>query len=290
MSHSDNTDDTSASSDLSSNELFYNHLTLGLSKTLAKQKGVHTVNLHKREPTEKSVIANWEQKHCCKLPNDLKNFYLSVEGFKMEWEGEYGGETFLIGAMEINPITKLRRIGGFESLSDGEMSPNLDDLDRLLGKRGKPLFKSTCKIFELQACPNNSIVCLVYLEYKVSPSIWLLDRSLEWHFIAKNFTLYFRMMLVYHGFPEWQYALTPIGLSPAAKLIISGIAPELLSPPSFKKTIADTNCRIDPTIFKVRSKMKSSATDERNASGQQERGAEAEPSGDTRTPNHQNFH
>lgn len=42
------------------------------------------------------MIANWEQKHCCKLPNDLKNFYLSVEGFKMEWEGEYGGKKFQI--------------------------------------------------------------------------------------------------------------------------------------------------------------------------------------------------
>lgn len=289
MSNNDHSNDI-ASNDLPSNDLFYNHLTLGLSRTLAKQKGVHSVHLERSEPTDKTVIANWEQKHGCKLPNDLKNFYLSIEGFKMEWEGEYGGETFLIGAMEINPVTKLRRIGGFESASDSEMSPNLDDLDRLVGKRGKPLFKSTCKIFELQSCPNNSIVCLVYLEYKVSPTIWLLDRSLEWHFIAKNFTHYFRMMLVYHGFPEWQYALTPIGLSPAAKLLMSGLAPELLSPPTFKKTIGDADCRIDPTIFKVRSKLKSSTTDEKSSTSHQDRGAEGETSVVARTQDHQSSH
>lgn len=69
-------------------------------------------------------------------------------------------------------------------------------------------------------------VCLVYLDKREcesdlkreDPKIWLLDRSFEWHFLAENFTHYFRMMLVHQGLPQWQFKFTPMGLTPWAEV------------------------------------------------------------------------
>ncbi|KAJ4436563.1 hypothetical protein ANN_16596 [Periplaneta americana] len=52
-------------------------------------------------------------------------------------------------------------------------------------------------------------VCLVYIHKsecesdlkREDPKIWLLDRSFEWHYLAADFTQYFRMMLVHQGLP-----------------------------------------------------------------------------------------
>jgi tubulin polyglutamylase complex subunit 2 len=50
------------------------------------------------------------------------------------------------------------------------------------------------------------------------PKIWLLDRSFEWHFLAEDFTRYFRMLLVHQGLPQWQFKFTPMGLTPWAEV------------------------------------------------------------------------
>jgi tubulin polyglutamylase complex subunit 2 len=61
------------------------------------------------------------------------------------------------------------------------------------------------------------------------PKIWLLDRSFEWHFLAVNFTQYFRMLLVHQGLPQWQFKFTPMGLTPWAEVSILLCFPMLRS-------------------------------------------------------------
>lgn len=48
--------------------------------------------------------------------------------------------------------------------------------------------------------------------------MWFLDRSLCWHFLTPSFTSYYRLMITHLGLPEWQYAFTPYGPSPQAKV------------------------------------------------------------------------
>ena len=48
--------------------------------------------------------------------------------------------------------------------------------------------------------------------------VWYLDRAYDWHFLAPNFTTYFRMMLVHLGLPQWQALFTPFGPTPWAKV------------------------------------------------------------------------
>ena len=47
-------------------------------------------------------------------------------------------------------------------------------------------------------------------------SVWFLDRSLQWHFLADTFLEYFRLLIVHLGLPQWQYLFTDIGLSQQA--------------------------------------------------------------------------
>lgn len=54
--------------------------------------------------------------------------------------------------------------------------------------------------------------------------IWFLDRSLCWHFLTATFTSYYRLMITHLGLPEWQYAFTPYGPSPQAKVAKSLIS------------------------------------------------------------------
>ncbi|KAF6216174.1 hypothetical protein GE061_000514 [Apolygus lucorum] len=240
-----------------SEENFHDHLTLGLARTLNDLPGVQNVTLEKREPCEKSLLNSWEQRHSCILPFDLKNFYLSTDGFLLTWCFCNGGEEIPIGNLHINSLSKLRRLAGVNgNFGDVESSPSLLDLDPFVSKSQKerPLFKSTCKVFELDTCRDVASVCLVYVEHKINPSIWLLDRSLEWHFLSPSFTQYFRMMLVYQGLPEWQYNLTTIGLAPWAQQLMYTFTPHLHSPPSVRKDICSTEVQLDPSIFKVKSK------------------------------------
>ena len=108
-------------------------------------------------------------------------------------------------------------------------------------------------MFELDGCSGNGRVCLVFplkpdppplddsgvIKIDLSPAtpqvissltllnnslinenfqVWYLDRAYDWHFLAPNFTTYFRMMLVHLGLPQWQALFTPFGPTPWAKV------------------------------------------------------------------------
>lgn len=92
------------------------------------------------------------------------------------------------------------------------------------------------KMFELDGCSGNGRVCLVFppkpdpppiddsglIKLDLTPptpQVWYLDRAYDWHFLAPNFTTYFRMMLVHLGLPQWQALFTPFGPTPWAKVL-----------------------------------------------------------------------
>ncbi|KAE8748446.1 hypothetical protein FOCC_FOCC004878 [Frankliniella occidentalis] len=275
--------------------------------------GVQDVRLDKRTPCERLLLSSWEQRHCCALPDDLRQFYLSSDGFSLTWNYQNAGQLIPLGHMRVNAITELRRLAGVKSLVDAD-SPTLLDVEicRQAAASGagqapgpscteRPNFGVKCKIFELDPCQGMAKVCLVYLDKgleprRPEPRIWLLDRCFEWHFLASDFTTYFRMMLVHQGLPLWQFRGTPMGLTPWAEVpttdclctdgqsrppsraspptqslialllqqMLTLIAPHLLlnQPDSSAHALhtmewADAPySHLDPTIFKTRSKVK----------------------------------
>ncbi|XP_071446932.1 tubulin polyglutamylase complex subunit 2 [Hetaerina americana] len=247
--------------DASIESSFYENLTLGLVKLLEETPGVQGVELEKRSPSDRQLMTTWEQRYSCILPDDLKQFYLSIDGFRLIWNYEYAGEVLAIGNMKINSISELRRIGGLKPGPESD-GPTLLDIEMCSQEHVRaevhqphapppqfPNFGVKCKIFELDPCQGLGKVCLVYHDRagegsasqaglmqlcggtttatpsfavsKEEPRIWLLDRCFEWHFLAHDFAHYFRMMLVHQGLPQWQFRFTPMGLTPWAEEFFS---------------------------------------------------------------------
>lgn len=89
-------------------DAFYNNLLLGLNSTLSIKKiqlynlqkinlidilanvpRVCNVTMEKRTPCEKSNVMTWEQRHGVYLPEDMKKFYMSTDGFLLHWSYQY---------------------------------------------------------------------------------------------------------------------------------------------------------------------------------------------------------
>lgn len=210
------------------------HLNVGVQKYLEKKTGVCKTELDPKRPADRSAVLSWEQRNTCFLPEDLKNFYLTTDGFLLTWSVKIENGPIAVGRMQINSISKLLRIGGLNNPT--LVNPSLADLDCDSDNEDessgleKPTFDSRCKIFELDPCDSFGKVCLVYRESKTGGTdprveIWFLDRGLRWHYIADSFMAYYRLMIMHLGLPQWQYAFTDIGLSQQAKQWFNMYAP-----------------------------------------------------------------
>ncbi|KAM9814042.1 tubulin polyglutamylase complex subunit 2 [Neosynchiropus ocellatus] len=245
-------------------------LTLGVTRILENMPGVVDVRLAEREPAEKRSLLSWEQKNTCILPEDLRDFYLTTDGFTLTWAVKLDNECVPLGCMTINGVAKLCPLLQPVSLFSLPNAPSLADLDweennldGLAPGPSLPHFDSRSRIFELDSCEGNGKVCLVYKNctpgvVAQQSEIWFLDRSLCWHFLTSTFTSYYRLMVTHLGLPEWQYSFTPYGPSPQAKQWAS-----LYRPLTFRGELMTTDPsgdahlnKLDPTkAFKGKAKV-----------------------------------
>ena len=68
------------------------------------------------------------------------------------------------------------------------------------------------RAFDLDNTCTSGRVALLYADGPQRPQVWFQDLSGCWHFIAKSFTDYFRLMVMHLGIPNWHYIFTEIGL------------------------------------------------------------------------------
>ncbi|KAJ8395552.1 hypothetical protein AAFF_G00030330 [Aldrovandia affinis] len=202
-------------------------LTLGITRVLEGLPGVTDVRFVEREPAERRCLMSWEQKNDCVLPDDLRDFYLTTDGFNLSWCSKLESEPVPLGSIVINSVAKLLPLCQRTIFSLPRM-PSLADLDSeeetegLDGPHEVPHFDNRSRIFELDSCGGNGNVCLVFrnctpgLEAQES-EVWFLDRALYWHYLSSSFMAYYRLMITHLGLPEWQYNFTPYGPSPQAK-------------------------------------------------------------------------
>uniref|UniRef100_A0A8C6WAR8 Tubulin polyglutamylase complex subunit 2 n=1 Tax=Nannospalax galili TaxID=1026970 RepID=A0A8C6WAR8_NANGA len=199
-------------------------LTLGVTRILESSPGVTEVTIIEKLPAERHMISSWEQKNNCVMPEDMRNFYLMTNGFRMTWNVKLDENIIPLGSMVINGISKLTQLSqsSLYSLPNAPTLADLEDDDE--GNEDqpeKPHFDSRSVIFELDSCNGNGKVCLVYKNGKPGlphdTEIWFLDRALYWHFLTDTFTAYYRLLITHLGLPQWQYAFTSYGISPQAK-------------------------------------------------------------------------
>ncbi|XP_053157390.1 tubulin polyglutamylase complex subunit 2 [Hemicordylus capensis] len=243
---------------------YLDKLTLGVTRILEASPGVTEVMFVEKEPAERHAIVSWEQKNACVLPEDLKNFYLMTDGFCMTWSVKFDENPMPLGAMTINSISNLSRLGAppVYNLPSAPTLADLEDTDEEEGNEDqpeKPHLDSRSLIFELDPCGGNGKVCLVYKNTKpvVSPDseIWFLDRALYWHFLTKTFTAYYRLLITHLGLPQWQYAFTSYGISPQAKQWFNMYKPITLNTEQRSEEAEPFINKLDPSkVFRSKNK------------------------------------
>ncbi|XP_052792461.1 tubulin polyglutamylase complex subunit 2-like isoform X2 [Mya arenaria] len=212
----------------------FEQMNVGVLKYMEKKTGVCRLQLEPRKPADRSAILAWEQKNTVFLPEDLKSFYLTSDGFLLTWCVKIDNGPIPVGRMYLNSMNQLLKVGG--SVNSTLVNPSLADLDMDSDTEDehsgneKPTFDSRCKVFELDPCDGYGKVCLVYKESKTGGTdpkieIWFLDRALRWHYITDTFTSYYRLMVMHLGLPQWQYAFTDIGLCQQSKQWFTMYAP-----------------------------------------------------------------
>lgn len=73
---------------------FYTNLTLGLVKFLNSIQRITNITLNKQQPSERTQITTWEQRHNVYLADDMRRFYLSTDGFTLHWSYQYSRNTY----------------------------------------------------------------------------------------------------------------------------------------------------------------------------------------------------
>ncbi|KAF6020734.1 TPGS2 [Bugula neritina] len=210
-------------------------LTLGVVQSLGKRQGVCDVVIDQRGPADMAAINNWETTHCCTLPADIKQFYLTSNGFLLTWKVKIKDDVIPVGRMEINAVTRLDKIAGYAcNAKDGKLgSYSLSEIDISADEDPSgiyPHFDSRSRVFELDPCNNLGKMCLVFHNTKQGvpgkeADYWFLDKALRWHFLTADFSSYFRIMISNLGLPQWHYLYTDVGISPAVQQWYSLYAP-----------------------------------------------------------------
>lgn len=208
-------------------------ITFGLVGSLEEKDDVTDVRVVDCGSAKKNFIDAWEETNYCKLPTDLKAFYLTMNGILIQWSTKLNGHTVQVGSVEINPIESLNllsedgAVGGDDDVGLKDIDTEDDVFDRE-GHR-KPHFHEKC--FELSSEELYGKVCLVFKDSKSDnllddAEIWFLDRSLDWHFLSSSFQQYFRMLVIHLGITGWQYLFTEVGLSPESKHLFTLYLPQ----------------------------------------------------------------
>lgn len=205
---------------------YFQNILLGLADAVDKCVGVKRTYLRKTIPLTLSEISAWEKKEGVSLPDDLRSFYSSSNGYMFEWTYTFDGKYTIplpkyslnryivfqdgtpkenvVGRIEINSLEKLRRVYGYETTNDSGITVYKDRFVLRLSLESK--------LFELTMIPERGRIVLVYLYPNYEPSIWLLTSNMEFYFLADNITLYLRMSIVHLGIPLWQLIYTPEGV------------------------------------------------------------------------------
>ncbi|XP_015908033.1 tubulin polyglutamylase complex subunit 2 isoform X1 [Parasteatoda tepidariorum] len=219
--------------------LFIDNLTLGIVKYFEKLPCVKSTVISEKAHVQEAALTAWEQKNGCTLPQDLKNFYLATDGLQIKWFWKQRGETLPCGVIEIARLSHLKSIGPKRQSANSELPSLLDiesDSDDVYDGHSKPKFRDGCKIFVIDHCQGIGKVCLIYPKRRDSsgdgnlqqPSIWFLDRALDFHYLTSDFASYYRLALAHLGIPQWQLLFTPYGPPVKTRLLLNMFAPERL--------------------------------------------------------------
>ncbi|XP_030757315.1 tubulin polyglutamylase complex subunit 2-like isoform X2 [Sitophilus oryzae] len=253
-----------------SEDSFYENLLLGLSKVLEKSPCVSKISLKRLSGVRQVDIRAWEHNNGVILPEDLRGFYSSTNGFLFTYEFSYDYRTtneedkeFRLGLIQINPINDMIRIFGYETKTNAGIE--------CVGKKHVLSLSRESKVFELANVDDNAKVVLVYPTAYSTPTIWFYWGQMTFSYLAEDFTTYFRMCIAHLGIPCWQYVFSKEGLPEWSREMFNIIAPGVLNEDrnliEKHQYNSDNINKIDPNIFTSSSGWHNTNPDKNNSRG-----------------------
>ncbi|XP_017092410.2 tubulin polyglutamylase complex subunit 2 [Drosophila bipectinata] len=269
---------------LSPEDAFYENLTLGLIKTLSNVPRVCNVTLERRQPLNACQVVNWEQRHCVYLPEDMKKFYLSSDGFVLNWSYQYApndirrvGHIHFPHLLQVTLLRENIETTHSSSSAAALASSNSDVLGpssstqsvSSAASTGKdkwgnatPIITPKSKIFEINNVNEVAKVCMLYESTSSNnPKFYLLELStLSWQFLADTFSEYLRMAIAHLGLPYWELCFSSCGLPSWTEQLFLLLAPHLLEEHEPRRgRVLNPACEhpyniIDPNIFRGKPK------------------------------------
>jgi len=203
------------------NEEILNHTTFGLISLLQQKPYVCDIKFKKHEPVVENMLSIWEESNGCVLPEDVKKFYRTMNGLLVQWKVKFKGEEIEIGLVEINPVEALNTV----TLRPNNCGMALSDLMDTGDYEAK---QQPGNMFELSSDGQHGKICLVH-KGGDDFEVWLIDMSMQWHFMAPNFCQYFRMLIFNLGIRGWQFLYTDYGLTPETKQWFSFCLPHRIT-------------------------------------------------------------
>ncbi|XP_055629474.1 tubulin polyglutamylase complex subunit 2 isoform X2 [Toxorhynchites rutilus septentrionalis] len=253
-------------------DMFYENLSLGLAKVLNSIPRITNVTCEKRLPCEKAQVTAWESRHNIYLPDDMKRFYLSTDGFNFYWSYQYSpNDIRRVGHIHIPHLIQITLVrDNIDTILSS--SPNTavtippiirqsNYIDSTSGFLNNLNLNSRSKIFELSTITDLAKVCLVYETPESSnPKIFLLEMaSFKWQFLADTFTEYLRMSIAHLGLPYWELCFSSCGLPSWTEQLFLLLAPHLLEKNENRrlKNIVCINENppynvLDPAVFRTK--------------------------------------
>eukprot|EP00035_Acanthoeca_spectabilis_P009725 m.171570 g.171570 ORF g.171570 m.171570 type:complete len:270 (+) comp14817_c0_seq4:126-935(+) len=190
----------------------YDAILLGLVTSLEKRAGVGEIKLLQKSAASSAQISRWEAKFGVKLPTDLIDFLHITDGMHLVWDARMAtGEIAPLGSLHLHGLSDMRTV-------DCPAGP--DDISAETENPKSPRDGHQGDVVELDKCGGDGMIGLVYPSpgsEATPPSVWFADRAGTWHYVARSFTDYIKLMTIHLGIPGWQYAFTTTGLSPISQ-------------------------------------------------------------------------
>lgn len=212
----------------------FNEISLNVISFLENHSGVTGVEYSDKPAASSRDISTWEKDNYPHLlSDDIKSFLQVSNGLLLRWKIKHQGKVKPLGCMSLNALSSIvpvpdpptKEIVSNQSTTAFAGSSELPaplqiDVD-LEGER--------CTAFELDK-DDHGLVAIVYTKSgKDAPEVWFRDLAGEWHFVARTFKHYFRLMIMHLGLPSWQYAFTSVGLDPISQQWFRLLSPERLA-------------------------------------------------------------
>nr|CAH8827498.1 unnamed protein product [Trichobilharzia regenti] len=192
-----------------------------LKELIVAKPGVNDVCLNTNEPATEDGIRKWELSTGLKLPQDLKDFYLTTNGIEFVWCNVCNERTCTIGRIKINSLEEFKSVRLEFTNSSGEEEISGNEklfLSSLLGSD----FENWPCAYELEKCLNGTSVVYVFDR---DNGVYVLNHDLSIHEICCTFEQYVRLAIVHLGLRDWQLWYTNDKPSPNSQQLCSLYTP-----------------------------------------------------------------